>query len=120
MYDVAVSFSLQRRTKSKEAGYVPAKYVKEIEPFVVKKSTKQKIMVPHTVKVKRKVKKVVSVERKKPIKLSPSPTPSTGRRGRMILYSRVCNSFRKSLVTKANVGRKGFFGGSQVVVLRCT
>ena len=55
---------------SKEAGYVPANYVKEIEPRTVKKVTKQKVMVPEKVKVKRKVKKKVIVQKQRAMKVN--------------------------------------------------
>ncbi|EDO49575.1 predicted protein [Nematostella vectensis] len=51
-----------RRTKSREAGYVPANYVVEIEPKAVKKVTKKTTMVPEKVMVKRKVKKMVTLK----------------------------------------------------------
>lgn len=57
-----------RRLTSKEAGYVPANYVKEIEPRTVKKVTKQKVLVPEKVIVKRKVKKKVKVQRQRAVK----------------------------------------------------
>ncbi|KAK2560477.1 Spectrin beta chain [Acropora cervicornis] len=56
-----------RRLTSKEAGYVPANYVKEIEPRTVKKVTKQKVIVPEKVIVKRKVKKKVKVQRQRAV-----------------------------------------------------
>lgn len=65
--DFKISF-LFRRLSSKEAGYVPANYVKEIEPRTVKKVTKQKVVVPEKVMVKRKVKKKVVVQRQRPVK----------------------------------------------------
>ena len=60
---------LIRRLTSKEAGYVPANYVKEIEPRTVKKVTKQKAIVPEKVKVKRKVKKKVMVQKQRAVKV---------------------------------------------------
>ncbi|XP_068689103.1 spectrin beta chain-like isoform X1 [Montipora foliosa] len=57
-----------RRLTSKEAGYVPANYVKEIEPRTVKKITKQKVVVPEKVVVKRKVKKKVKVQKQRAVK----------------------------------------------------
>ncbi|XP_015749829.1 PREDICTED: spectrin alpha chain, non-erythrocytic 1-like isoform X1 [Acropora digitifera] len=56
-----------RRLTSKEAGYVPANYVKEIEPRTVKKVTKQKVIVPEKVIVKQKVKKKVKVQRQRAV-----------------------------------------------------
>ena len=56
-----------RRLTSKEAGYVPANYVKEIEPRTVKKITKQKVIVPEKVIVKQKVKKKVKVQRQRAV-----------------------------------------------------
>lgn len=58
-----------RRLTSKEAGYVPANYVKEIEARTVKKITKQKVVVPEKVLVKRKVKKKVMVQKQRAVKL---------------------------------------------------
>ena len=60
---------LLRRLTSKEAGYVPANYVKEIEARTVKKVTKQKVVVPEKVLVKRKVKKKVMVQKQRAVKL---------------------------------------------------
>ena len=67
---VDVSF---RRLTSKEAGYVPANYVKEIEARTVKKATKQKVMVPDKVKVKRRVKKKVIVQKQRAVKVQKTP-----------------------------------------------
>jgi len=58
-----------RRLTSKEAGYVPANYVKEIEARTVKKVTKQKVVVPEKVLVKRRVKKKVMVQKQRAVKL---------------------------------------------------
>ena len=54
-----------RRLKSKETGYIPANYVKEIEARLVRKTTKQKVLVPEKVKVKKKVKKKVKVQKQR-------------------------------------------------------
>ena len=62
-----------RRLTSKEAGYVPANYVKEIEARTVKKATKQKVMVPEKVKVKRRVKKKVIVQKQRAVKVQKTP-----------------------------------------------
>ena len=62
-----------RRLTSKEAGYVPANYVKEIEARTVKKATKQKVMVPEKVKVKRRVKKTVIVQKQRAVKVQKTP-----------------------------------------------
>ena len=62
-------YFFQRRLTSKEAGYVPANYVKEIEGRTVKKATKQKIVVPEKVMVKRKVTKKVMVQKQRAVKL---------------------------------------------------
>ena len=67
---VIVSF---RRLTSKEAGYVPANYVREIEARTVKKATKQKVMVPEKVKVKRRVKKKVIVQKQRAVKVQKTP-----------------------------------------------
>lgn len=64
---------LFRRLTSKEAGYVPANYVKEIEARTVKKATKQKVMVPEKVKVKRRVKKKVIVQKQRAVKVQKTP-----------------------------------------------
>ena len=55
----------ERRLKSKEAGYVPANYVKEIEPRIVKKTAKEKTVLPEKVKRTRKVKKTVTVQKQR-------------------------------------------------------
>ena len=62
-----------RRLTSKEAGYVPANYVKEIEARTVKKATKQKVIVPEKVKVKRRVKKKVIVQKQRAVKVQKTP-----------------------------------------------
>lgn len=62
-----------RRLTSKEAGYVPANYVREIEARTVKKATKQKVMVPEKVKVKRRVKKKVIVQKQRAVKVQKTP-----------------------------------------------
>lgn len=69
MYKSIIYLFLLRRLTSKEAGYVPANYVKEIEARTVKKVTKQKVIVPEKVMVKRKVKKKVMVEKQRAVKL---------------------------------------------------
>ena len=66
---ISCHFCVFRRLTSKEAGYVPANYIKEIEPRTVKKTTKQKVMVPEKVKVKRKVKKKVMIQKQRPVSL---------------------------------------------------
>lgn len=62
-------YFFQRRLTSKEAGYVPANYVKEIEARTVKKPTKRKVVVPEKVMVKRKVTKKVMVQKQRAVKL---------------------------------------------------
>ena len=74
-----------RRLTSKEAGYVPANYVKEIEARTVKKVTKQKVLVPEKVLVKRKVKKKVIVQKQRTVKVK---TPEKkGEEGRSLPLS---------------------------------
>ena len=68
-----IIFVAFRRLTSKEAGYVPANYVKEIEARTVKKATKQKVMVPEKVKVKRRVKKKVIVQKQRAVKVQKTP-----------------------------------------------
>lgn len=69
MYKSIIYLFLLRRLTSREAGYVPANYVKEIEARTVKKVTKQKVIVPEKVMVKRKVKKKVMVQKQRAVKL---------------------------------------------------
>lgn len=69
MYKSIIYLFLLRRLTSKEAGYVPANYVKEIEARTVKKITKQKVIVPEKLMVKRKVKKKVMVQKQRAVKL---------------------------------------------------
>ena len=64
-----IFFLFFRRLTSKEAGYVPANYVKEIEARTVKKTTKQKVIVPEKVLVKRKVKKKVKIQKQREVKV---------------------------------------------------
>eukprot|EP00794_Sanderia_malayensis_P017767 gene17767-19542_t len=52
-----------RRVKGKESGYVPAIYMKEIEPKIFKKPVVEKIKVQEKIKVKKKKTKKVQVER---------------------------------------------------------
>lgn len=54
---------------SKESGYVPAAYLKDIEPKVFKKQVMEKSVVQEKVKVKRKKLKKVLIERKTKEKL---------------------------------------------------
>lgn len=68
-----IIFVAFRRLTSKEAGYVPANYVKEIEARTVKKATKQKVMVPEKVKVKRRVIKKVIVQKQRAVKVQKTP-----------------------------------------------
>lgn len=72
VYSLIIFVPLRRLT-SKEAGYVPANYVKEIEARTVKKATKQKVMVPEKVKVKRRVKKKVIVQKQRAVKVQKTP-----------------------------------------------
>jgi len=58
-----------RRLASKESGYVPTPYIKEIEPKVFKKPITEKVVVKETVKVKRKKLKKVLIERSSKEKL---------------------------------------------------
>ena len=53
-----------RRVSSKESGYIPAAYVKEIEPKIFKKPVIEKVKVQEKVKIKRKKMKKVKIERK--------------------------------------------------------
>ena len=68
-----IIFVAFRRLTSKEAGYVPANYVKEIEARTVKKATKQKVMVPEKVRVKRRVIKKVIVQKQRAVKVQKTP-----------------------------------------------
>ena len=61
--------SFFRRLASKESGYVPTPYIKEIEPKVFKKPITEKVVVKETVKVKRKKLKKVLIERSSKEKL---------------------------------------------------
>ena len=72
VYSLIIFVPLRRLT-SKEAGYVPANYVKEVEARTVKKATKQKVMVPEKVKVKRRVKKKVIVQKQRAVKVQKTP-----------------------------------------------
>lgn len=72
VYSLIIFVPLRRLT-SKEAGYVPANYVKEIEARTVKKATKQKVMVPEKAKVKRRVKKKVIVQKQRVVKVQKTP-----------------------------------------------
>lgn len=57
-------------------GFVPANYVKEIEPLSVKRAVKKAVKVPEKVKVKKTVmkKEVVQVKRA-PVRRAPSGKP---------------------------------------------
>jgi spectrin beta len=78
---IASLFSFRRQT-SRESGYVPANYIKEIEPRVIKKMAKETVMVPETIKVKRKVKKKIQVERKREVEPKRKSPPVSSRLGR--------------------------------------
>ena len=52
-----------RRLASKESGYVPAAYIKEIEPKIFRKPVIEKAVVKETVKVKRKKLKKIRIEK---------------------------------------------------------
>ena len=72
-----------RRQTAKENGYAPANYLKEIEPKLVKKLTKQKVFVPEKVMRKRKVKKKVMVQKQRGVKMElPPSSPRSPRRGK--------------------------------------
>ena len=72
-----------RRQTAKENGYAPANYLKEIEPKMVKKTTKQKVLVPEMVKRTKKVKKKVKVQKQREIKLElPPSSPRSARKGK--------------------------------------
>ena len=71
-----------RRQTSRESGYVPANYIKEIEPRIIKKVTKETVMVPETVKVKRKVNKKIRVEKKREVELKRKSPQASSRLSR--------------------------------------
>ena len=80
-----------RRLTSKEAGYVPANYVKEIEARTVKKVTKQKVIVPEKVLVKRKVKKKVMVQKQRAVKPVKTPEKKGGWMKEIKIFFLMCS-----------------------------
>ena len=75
-------FSSSRRQTVRESGYVPANYVKEIEPRIIKKMAKETVLVPEITKVKKKVKKKIQVEKKRLGEPKRKPAPSSPRLSR--------------------------------------
>ena len=73
---------LFRRQTSRESGYVPANYVKEIEPRIIKKMAKETTMVPEMIKVKKKVKKKIKVEKKRMVEPKRKSPPVSSRLSR--------------------------------------
>lgn len=74
---------LCRRQTAKENGYAPANYLKEMEPKLVKKLSKQKVIVPEKVKKRRRVKKKVMIQKQREAKLElPLSSPRSSRRGK--------------------------------------
>lgn len=66
----------QVRKADATEGFVPANYVKEVDPKVVQKVVKQPIKVPERVKVKKIVmkKEVVKKKKEKPSSLRRAPS----------------------------------------------
>ena len=68
-----------RRQTSRESGYVPANYVREIDPRIIKKMAKETTVVPETIKVKKKVRKKIKVEKKRVVEPRRKSPPVSSR-----------------------------------------
>ncbi|XP_055880886.1 spectrin beta chain, non-erythrocytic 2-like isoform X3 [Biomphalaria glabrata] len=94
----------QVRKSDATEGFVPANYVKEVDPKVVQKTTKKPVLVPEKVKVKKTVmKKEVVKKKKKSNKLRRAPSVrskgnlhydkdnvETRQKGLSLQYSKLC------------------------------
>jgi hypothetical protein len=58
---------------------VPANYVREIDPRIIKKMAKETTMVPETIKVKKKVRKKIKVEKKRVVEPRRKSPPVSSR-----------------------------------------